>query len=583
MNIENVAHDIANFWGNAFKTYHAQQTSLVSSFFDTITPCNPDCFFPLSSSSLEDLYVKTSQAIITNPSGLLKAHGELIEEMNCLWQKLLSLGAMEKTDSLTDKRFRHSAWETVPYFLFIKEYYLILSHWLEKLVSQLDDLDADSSQKVQFYAKQLIDALSPTNSPFTNPEVLEEFIKTKGESLKKGLTTFLQDMEVGQGMKMTDPSAFQIGKTLASTKGEVVFRNHIFELIHYAPLTEKQYKIPLLIIPPWINRYYIFDLSDSNSFVKWMVEQGQNVFIISWVNPGPELSKMTFEDYLLEGAYRACEVVSSLAKSPHLHTMGYCIGGNLLTALGAYLAKTPAPFSLKTMTLLATVIDFEKIGDLKIFLEEEHLQSIEKIMDQQGFLPGEYLKSLFNLLRPNDLVWSFFIKNYLLGQVPPAFDFLYWNSHSTRLPKRLHQFILRKFFKENLLYSGGISVGNVPIDLRNITTPTFFLSTIEDHISPWKSTYPALHLFQGPLKFVLAGSGHVVGVINPPANNKYGFFTNPHVPFDPDTWIQSATKTEGSWWTEWLEWVVSYGNETIEPLTTYPFIEAAPGSYVRAG
>jgi polyhydroxyalkanoate synthase len=390
-------------------------------------------------------------------------------------------------------------------------------------------------------------------------------------------------METGQWMKMTDPSAFQVGKTLATTKGEVVYRNHLFELIHYAPLTNQQYSVPLLVIPPWINKYYIFDLSSSNSFVKWMVEQGHNVFMISWINPGSELASMTFEDYLIDGAYRACEVISSLTKSPSLHTMGYCVGGNLLTALNAYLAKAPASFSIQTMTLLATVVDFEKMGDLRVFIDEEHLQQVEKAMAQDGFLNGEILKSLFSLLRPNDLVWSFFIKNYFLGQIPPAFDFLYWNSDSTRLPEGLHGFILRKFFQENLFMKpAGITIKGIPLDLKEIRTPAFLLSTTEDHISPWQSTYPAVHLFKGPVEFVLAGSGHVAGVINHPSKSKYGFFTNASFPENAHEWLESSIKKEGSWWTAWQTWVSSFGGEKISPLTTYPFLESAPGSYVMA-
>lgn len=572
--------DLITVWEDFFKTCQEHHTHMMGSFLGGMEQHIP---LPLSSTALGDVFSKANQTFIEDPSRFLKAQGELVDDLNSLWQKLLSVDSSHAPDLPLDKRFRHQAWETVPYFLFIKEYYLITSRWLEKTVSQIEGLDSVTAKKVQFYTKQMVDAVSPTNSPFINPEVLEEFIKTKGQSLKKGLEALLQDMEAGQWMKMTDPSAFQIGKTLASTKGEVVYRNHLFELIHYAPLTDQQYATPILIIPPWINKYYIFDLSDSNSFVKWMVEQGHNVFILSWVNPGSELASMTFEDYLLDGAYRACDVVSSLTKSSQLHTMGYCIGGNLLAALNAYLAKAPAPFSLKTMTLLATVVDFEKMGDLKVFMDEEHLACAEKMMAQNGFLNGELLKSLFSLLRPNDLVWSFFIKNYFLGQVPPAFDFLYWNSDSTRLPESLHGFVLRKFFQKNLfMQPNEISIKGVHLDIRDVTTPTLLLSTIEDHIAPWESTYPAVHLFQGPVKFILAGSGHVVGVINPPSKNKYGFFTNNYFPHNAHEWFESSTENEGSWWTAWHDWVVSFGEDKISPIMTYPFIEPAPGSYVLA-
>jgi polyhydroxyalkanoate synthase len=495
---------------------------------------------------------------------------------------MLSLETNEPTPFPIDKRFRHEAWEKVPYFVFLKEYYLLTSRWMEKTISHIEGLDEHTAHKIQFYVKQFIEAASPANSPFTNPEVLEECLKTKGESLKRGFETLLQDMETGQGMKMTDPTAFCVGETLASTKGEIVYRNHLFELIHYAPRTDQQYAVPLVIIPPWINKYYIFDLSEANSFVKWMLEQGHNVFILSWVNPDASLASLSFEDYLREGAYRACEVVSSLTKSPVLNTMGYCVGGNLLTSLSAYLARSPAPFSLQTMTLLATIFDFEKIGDLKVFMDDGLLQQLEKRMEERGYLDGESMKSIFSMLRPNDLVWSFFIKNYFLGQVPPPFDFLYWNSDSPRLAEGIHRFILRHFFKHNrFIQPGGMTLQGVPLNVREITTPTLFLSTIDDHIAPWESTYPAVHLLQGPLKFILTGSGHVAGVINPPSKNKYGFWTNDALPLTPQEWLNSSTKNEGSWWTAWDAWVTSFGEEKTPPLHIYPFLGDAPGMYVR--
>jgi len=449
-------------------------------------------------------------------------------------------------------------------------------------LTEIEGIDRPTNQKIRFYTKQMVDAIFPTNFPFTNPEVLEELIKTKGASLRKGFETLLQDIEEGQWMKMTDQKAFELGKTIASTKGNVIFRNELFELIHYAPLTEKQYEIPLLIIPPWINKYYIFDLSPQNSFIKWMLEQGHNVFIISWVNPESEHASKTFEDYLLEGAYRACDLISSLTKSLSLHTMGYCVGGNLLTALSAYLVKAPAPFSLESMTLLATIIDFTKIGDLRVFMDEDHLQFMEEALIKNGLLDANMMKSLFSLLRPNDLVWSLFIKNYLLGQIPPAFDFLYWNSDSIRLPARLHNFVTRKCFQKNLFMKPeGININGIPLDLSTIKTPTMILATEDDHISPWKSCYPAVDLFKGPLEFVLAGSGHVAGVINPPALNKYYFLTNSKAPSNPHEWLETAQRNEGSWWTKWNDWATVLSGEKIIPKVHYPFLEEAPGRYVK--
>src|SRR3990167_10716694 len=299
--------DLINIWGDFLNSCQAQQMHMVNSILEGMVQQLPLPIVPaVPSIPIGDVFGKAIQTLAEDPYRHLQVQEELISDIHNLWNKMLSIKTSETTAVSPDKRFRHEAWETVPYFLFIKEYYLIISRWLEKIVSQMDGLDEKTTQKVQFYLKQMVDAASPTNSPFTNPEVLEEFVKTKGESLKKGLETLLQDMETGQWMKMTDLSAFRLGETLASTKGEVVYRNHLFELIHYAPLTEQQYAVPLLIVPPWINKFYIFDLSSSNSFVKWMVEQGHNVFIISWVNPGAPLASLSFDDYLLDGAYRAC-------------------------------------------------------------------------------------------------------------------------------------------------------------------------------------------------------------------------------------------------------------------------------------
>ncbi len=569
--------EIADSWWSFLETFQEQNQHMAKTYFEGMQN-----HVPFPPTLMGDVFIKAGQALLENPSYLLKAQEELLREINDLWQNTLSAEKGVVSDHTSDKRFHHEAWQSVPYFLFIKEYYLITSRWLQKLVSEVEGLDDKSNHKLQFFTKQLADAISPTNFPFTNPEVIEELVKTQGTSLQKGFETLLEDMESGKWMKMTDPSAFELGKTIASTPGDVVFRNDLFELIHYQPLTKKQYAVPLLIIPAWINKYYIFDLSANNSFVKWMLEQGYNVFIISWANPGPEHASKTFEDYLLEGVYRASDFVCSLTKSPSLHAMGYCVGGNMLAALSAYIAKTNASFTLQSMTLLATIIDFTKVGDLKIFMDEDTLHCMEENMAQKGFLEADTLKSIFSLLRPNELVWSFFIKNYLLGQIPPAFDFLYWNADSTRLAANLHSFTIRKCFQENrFMQPGGIDIHGIPLDLRDIKTPTFLLSTLEDHISPWKSCYPAVQFFKGPLKFVLAGSGHVAGVMNPPSKNKYGFFTNPGFPTDPDDWFETATKTDGSWWIAWDKWISPLSGEKVLPTITYHSLEPAPGSYVK--
>jgi polyhydroxyalkanoate synthase subunit PhaC len=347
---------IMHSWCTFLKNFQEMNQSMASSYFEGMNKK-----MPVSPTLIGDVFIKAAQSLLKKPSVLMEAQEELLREINDLWQKMVFPEQDTAPANAADKRFHHEAWDNIPYFLFMKEYYLMTSRWLKNLTSQVEGIDELSKQKLQFYTNQLIEAASPTNFPLTNPEVLEEMVKTDGSSLKKGFQTLIEDMSNGQWMKMTDPTAFKLGETIATTKGDVVFRNELFELIHYHPLTEKQCSVPLLIIPQWINKFYIFDLSPKNSFVKWMLEQGQNVFIIYWVNPGSDLGSKTFENYLLEGAYRACEVVSTFTESLSLHTMGYCVGGNMLTALSAYLARTAAPFSLQTMTLLATIIDFTKM------------------------------------------------------------------------------------------------------------------------------------------------------------------------------------------------------------------------------
>lgn len=569
--------EMLNYWGDFFTSVQKQHNLMASSYIEELQKQ-----MPLSPTLMPDMFLKASQAIIKNPAQLLEAQENLLDEIHGLWGK--ALFPEEETQEQCDKRFRHEAWESNPYFIFLKGYYLVTSRWLKNLISEIDGIDEETKAKLTFYTHQFVEAVSPTNFPLTNPEVLEELIKTDGVSLHKGLQNLLDDASKGKWMKMTDPDAFKLGETLATTKGDVIYRNDLFELIHYHPLTEKQFKVPLLIIPPWINKYYIFDLSPKNSFVKWMLEKGHNVFIVSWVNPGSHHANKSFEDYLLNGAYKACERVAHHSKSQSINAMGYCVGGNLLTALSAYLAKVHSPFKLRSLTLLTTIMDFAKVGDLKVFIDEEHLQYLEDLMAEHGFLDAEKMKSIFSMLRPNELVWSFFVKNYLLGQIPPAFDFLYWNSDSTRLPMALHRDILRKCFQQNLLLiPGGMTIKDIPLDVRDITTPTMFLSTIEDHISPWKSSYPAVHNFKGPLEFVLAGSGHVAGVMNPPEKNKYGFFTNSMFPFLADEWLASASQQTGSWWTYWHDWIAPLSGNAMSPsLHSYPSLAPAPGEYVLA-
>ena len=395
-------------------------------------------------------------------------------------------------------------------------------------------------------------------------------------------------MKRGRGrldIAMTDYEAFEVGKNLATTPGKVIYQNELMQLIQYEPTTETVYRRPLLIVPPWINKFYILDMKPKNSFIKWAVAQGHTVFVISWVNPGAELADKTFEDYMLEGPLEALEVIEEITGEPEVNAIGYCIGGTLTAATVAYLtAKDRRPVT--SLTYFTTLVDFAEPGDLGIFIEDEQLALVEEHMRQKGYLEGHHMATVFNLLRPRDLIWPFVVNNYLLGRKPMPFDLLYWNSDSTRMPEAMHKFYLRKMYQENLLVEpGGIELAGVPIDLRKIDVPSYMLCTKEDHIAPWRSSYPATQIYQGPVTFVLSGSGHIAGVINPPTGKKYGYWTNPKTPRSPDAWLERAKQHEGSWWPHWARWVARRGGGKVPARTPggtrYNALEDAPGSYVR--
>ncbi|MEQ8192882.1 MAG: class I poly(R)-hydroxyalkanoic acid synthase, partial [Rhodospirillales bacterium] len=423
-----------------------------------------------------------------------------------------------------DKRFTHPDWEENAVFDFLKQSYLLSSKWMLETVRQVDGLDEQAARKVDFYTRQFIDALSPTNFVMSNPEVLRATLESHGENLLKGLENLLTDLERSKGQQlritMTDPNAFKVGQDLAVTPGKVIYRNDLMEVIQYAPATEEVYQTPLLIVPPWINKFYILDLRPKNSFIKWATEQGFTVFAISWVNPDSSLGQKTFEDYLSEGPLAALEVIQSITGSESINGVGYCLGGTLLAIAMAYLESKGSPI-IESGTFLTTMIDFQEAGELGVFIDEAQLTALEQQMSEQGYLDGASMANTFNLLRANDLIWSFVINNYLLGKEPFPFDLLYWNSDSTRMPGAMHSFYLRNMYQKNLLTRpGGISMLGTPIDLSGITCPAFFLSTREDHIAPWKSTFSGAKILSGETQFVLAASGHIAGVVNPPEKGK---------------------------------------------------------------
>ena len=535
--------------------------------------------------------------LMADPGRLANAQLSLWQDYAALWQntaRRMLGGEVEPvaTPDVGDRRFKDAAWDEIEVFNFIKQSYLLTARWIQSTVTGVEGLDTKTANKVDFYTRQFVNALSPSNFLMTNPEVLRATAESGGENLLNGLGNLLEDLERGDGrlaITMTDASAFEVGGNIAVTPGKVVFRNDLFELIQYTPTTAKVYQRPLLIVPPWINKFYILDLRQDNSFIKWAVDQGHTVFVISWVNPDGALADKSFDDYMIEGPLAALEAVEQATGQREVNVIGYCIGGTLLAGTLAYMAATPDTKwhgRVRSATFLASMVDFEEAGELGVFIDEKQLANLEERMDEKGYLEGRDMATTFNMMRDNDLIWSFVVYNYLLGKEPFPFDLLYWNSDSTRMPAAMHKFYLRKMYLENkLVEPGGISLAGVPIDLRKIEVPAYILSTREDHIAPWKSTYAPTQLYQGPVRFVLSASGHIAGVVNPPADKKYGHWTNDDTPKSADAWLDGAAAHEGSWWGDWMKWVKRHAGRKTTPARApgdgaLAAMEDAPGTYV---
>ena len=543
--------------------------------------------------NLGSTVLELTARLMTNPAALAQAQLSLWQSYLQLWQatgqQLLGRDVPPVIEpERGDRRFRDPAWGDNALFDFIKQSYLLTSRWLVDTVNQLEGSDEKTRQKIDFYTRQFVDAMAPSNFVATNPEVLRATLESGGENLLRGLNNLLDDLGRGRGrlaIRMTDLDAFELGKNIAVTPGKVVFQTGLMQLIQYAPSTEQVYERPLLVIPPWINKYYILDLQPKNSFIRYALDQGFTVFVISWVNPDAEHAGKTFEDYMVEGPLAALDAIAQATGSRDANVVGYCLGGTLLAATLAYLA-VKKDRRIKAATFLASLTDFEDPGELGVFIDEEQLAAMDESMARRGYLEGREMATTFNMLRANDLIWSFVINNYLMGKEPFPFDLLYWNSDSTRMPYAMHSFYLHKFYQENrLVEPGGINLCGVPIDLRTIRIPVYMLSTREDHIAPWATTYAATQLYGGKTTFVLAGSGHIAGVINPPSVEKYGYWTNPALPQDPEDWLAGAEQHAGSWWPHWRDWNAAHSGEKVAARVpgdgALKPIEDAPGSYVR--
>jgi polyhydroxyalkanoate synthase subunit PhaC len=487
-----------------------------------------------------------------------------------------------------DKRFADPEWKSNQFFDFVVQLYLLTTQWANDLVRDAEGLDPHTRKKAAFYVQQITNAIAPSNFVLTNPEVLRETLNSNGDNLVRGMKMLAEDIEAGRGMlriRQSDPSNLEVGVNMATTPGKVIFQNEMMQLIQYSPTTENVLRTPLLIVPPWINKFYILDLKPEKSFIKWCVDQGLTVFVISWVNPDKSLGAKTWEDYMKEGPLAAMDAIERVTGEMKVHTMGYCVGGTMLATTLAWLAEKRR-VRVTSATFLAAQVDFTKAGDLLVFVDEEQIATLERDMRAAGVLEGARMAMAFNMLRSNDLIWSYVVSNYLKGKQPSSFDLLHWNSDATRMACANHSYYLRNCYLENRLSAGTMVLDNTLLDLSKVKVPVYNLATREDHIAPADSVLYGSQFFGGPVKYVLSGSGHIAGVVNPPSAGKYQYWTNDNIQdVTLADWMKGAEEHKGSWWPDWRQWL-----ETIDPeqvaarevgAAALPPIEDAPGSYVR--
>lgn len=543
-------------------------------------------------------FMALTTRMLSQPAQLAEAQMSLWKDYTRLWQSTTMRFLGEDAEPAAepergDRRFKDDAWREHAVFDTIKQAYLITARWMRNTVNEVNGLSADEKLKVDFYTRQYVNAVSPSNFVMTNPEVLQETIRSKGQNLVRGLENVLEDLEAGKGnlrIKMTDTDKFEVGKNVAATPGKVVYQNDLGQLIQYEPRTETQFKTPLMIIPPWINKFYILDLRPENSFIRWALEQGHSVFVVSWVNPDGRHRGMGFDDYLRLGMLDMLEQTRRISGAPSANVIGYCLGGTLLGCGLSYLHSHGRADEVASATFFVAMTDFSEPGEMKVFIDDEQIETLERRMEEKGYLEGEAMATAFNMLRDNDLIWSFVVNNYLMGKDPFPFDLLYWNQDATRMPAKMHAFYLRHMYLHNALREpGAVSLLDTPIDLSQVKTPAFEIAAKEDHIAPWRTCYKSLNLLGGARRFCLAASGHIAGVVNHPDAQKYGHWTNEDMPADPMDWLAGATEHPGSWWPHWQTWIAPFCGESIPARVpgkdakgkAFKVIEDAPGSYVR--
>jgi polyhydroxyalkanoate synthase len=529
---------------------------------------------------------------LKDPQRALNAQAELWHGYMGLWtgaMRRMMGGSAEPTISPhpRDNRFSDPEWSQNQFFDFVKQAYLLTARWADDMVERADDIDEHTRHKAEFYVKQISAALAPSNFVLTNPELLRETLASNGANLVRGMEMLAEDMERGKGelkIRQTDLSAFEVGGNLATTPGKVVFQNELIQLIQYAATTEEVAKRPLLIVPPWINKYYILDLTPEKSFIKWCVEQGHTVFVVSWVNPDARLADKTFEDYMREGIFAAIDAVQEATGEKKIDAVGYCVGGTLLAIALAFMASK-RDSRVASATFLATQVEFTFAGDLKVFVDEAQLAALEKDMREKGYLEGRRMAAVFDLLRANDLIWPYVVNTYLRGEAPFPFDLLYWNSDSTRVPAANHIYYLRKCYLENAIVKREMTMGKRKIDLSKVRVPIYNLATRDDHIAPAKSVFLGSQFFGGEVRYVLSGSGHIAGVVNPPSKGKYSHWTGGPPRGGFDDWLKTADEHPGSWWPDWQAWIGELDDKKVPARKIgggkLKPIEDAPGSYVR--
>ncbi len=535
---------------------------------------------------------KVGEYWMGEPERVAEAQNRLIAGYLSLWAASLKRMMGEPAEPVAepaarDKRFTDPEWNSNQFFDFIKQFYLITSRWAEAMAAEAGEIDAHTRQKAVFYVKQIASALAPSNFAFTNPQVLRQTLATDADNLVRGMHMLAEDIKAGHGalkIRQSDTTRFKLGKTLATTPGKVIHQNDICQLIQYQAATETVLKRPLLIIPPWINKFYILDLTAEKSFIHWCVAQGHTVFVISWVNPDRHQAKKSIEHYMREGILESVDVIGAVTGEKTINAVGYCVGGTLLSIALAY-AAAKGDSRIASATLFATQVDFSQAGDLQVFIDEAQIAALEKAMDVRGYLEGRNMHAAFNMLKPDDLIWPYVIANYFMGEQPSPFDLLYWNSDTTRMPAANHSFYLRNCYLDNKLSQGKMEIAGVTLDLHKITVPIFNLATREDHIAPPRSVFLGSSFFGGKVTYVLAGSGHIAGVINPPARDKYQYWTGPAPKGAFDRWMTKATEHPGSWWPYWQKWIERHDKERVPARRIgsrkYKPIEDAPGSYVR--